>query len=228
MPNWATSRVTLSGNLSTIKEIQNKLATPYPSPHNPIDLITGEFLLWNIVKPNNLSAYLGEEQKAFAEIIKADPELAELNNLEIPNNSIMPDLMAKIHHDMETGEGWYEWNCRNWGTKWDIGQKAYVFYEMPRLLTQDDPINDPDEPELEVCYQMESAWSPPVEALDKLAEQYPTIQIDLISIDEGDCFACEVQWLDGNRFYEQDLEITHAFGMEFRGYCNLRCCNDYE
>jgi len=229
MPNWATSRVTLSGDLETIKEIQNKLATPYQSPHHADDIVAGVFLLWNIVKPTNLSAYLGEEQKVFAEIIKADPELTELNNLEIPNNSIMPDLMAKIHHDMETGEGWYEWNCRNWGTKWDIGQKAYVFYEMPRLLTQDDPINDPDEPELEVCYQMESAWSPPVEALDKLAEQYPTITIDLTSIDEGDCFACEVQWLDGSRYYEQDLEITHAFGMEFRGYCNLECCgSQYE
>ena len=69
MPNWATSRVTLSGNADTIKEIQNKLATPYTSPHDPEHIITGEFLLWNIVKPNNLSAYLGEEQKVFDQII---------------------------------------------------------------------------------------------------------------------------------------------------------------
>jgi hypothetical protein len=144
--------------------------------------------------------------------------------------------MARVLHEMATGEGWYEWNCRNWGTKWDLGEKAHLFYEMPRLYAQNDPRNEPDEPELEVCYEMESAWSPPVEALNRLAEQYPTITIDLVSIDENDCFAMEAQWFRvpvspyewSQQTYESDLDITHKLGMELRGYCNLDCCNNNE
>jgi hypothetical protein len=233
MPNWAYSKVTISGDMKEVSRLKEQVSQPYQDPHYPDKTNEGVFLLWNIVKPNNLSAYLGEEKAKFDELIGADPELAELNKLVLPDNN--SDLMARVIHDLATSDGWYEWNVRNWGTKWETGDKAVIEYELPIPLTNLD-FETPAEMALEITYRMETAWSPPVEALAKLAEQYPDVTISLTSIDESDCFAMEAQWfrvpISPSEFvpqtYESDLDITHKLGMDLRGYCNLDCCNQYE
>lgn len=231
MPNWAYSKVVLSGDLDRVTAVKNRLATPYQDPHDPTRTHEGVFLLWNIVKPNNLSAYTGEEKNIFDQIIANDPDLAELNKFVIPDDN--SDLMAKVQHELETGDGWYEWNVRNWGTKWETGDKAVIEYEMPIPLTDYEPdLTKPSPMALEITYRMETAWSPPVEALAQLSVQYPDVTISLTSIDENDCFAMEAQWFRvpvspyewSQQTYESDLDITHELGMDLRGYCNLRCC----
>lgn len=223
MPNWAYSKVTISGDRNEVSRLKEQVSQPYQDPHDPDRTNEGVFLLWNIVKPNNLSAYRGEERAKFDELVGADPELTELNKLVLPDNN--SDLVARVIHEMATSDGWYEWNCRNWGTKWDLGEKAYLEYELGGELFFDDT---PVETTLEIGYRLESAWSPPVEALCRLSEQYPNVVIDLASIDESDCFAMSANWSNGE-FNEQDEDITHEMGMELRGYCNLECCgNTYE
>ena len=225
MPNWAYSKVTLIGDYDTVTEIKNKLATPYTTPWAgetnwdnttiPAEQVEGVFLLWNIVKPDNLDTYLERDKKAFEQIVKADPDLVELDKADKTSKPFdTQEALVQILQERKTSDDWYNWNVRNWGTKWEITEKASVFYEMPT------------DTGLEICYRMESAWSPPAEALDHLARQYPDITINLSSIDESDCFAYEAQWLDGNKFYENEPEITHALGMDLRGYCNLECCNE--
>jgi len=220
MPNWAYSKVTIVGDHTEVATLKHKLAEPYADPHNPNKLVTGEFLLWNIVKPSNLSAYVGDEGKAFQEIINADPDLADLNKpAELPNDldTALDSLLPKILYEMATSDSWYEWNCRNWGTKWEVGSRAVCEFEM---TTPDD--------RYEITYRMETAWSPPFEALAKLAEQYPSITISLSSIDESDLFAMESEWSGGENIFADDIDITHEVGIELRGYCNLECCNEYE
>jgi hypothetical protein len=236
MPNWAYSKVTFMGDINEVSRLKEQVSQPYQDPHNPERTIEGVFLLWNIVKPTNLSAYLGEEQKAFDEIVKADPELAELNQLVTPEPE---NIMATIMRQMETSDSWYEWNCRNWGTKWDtVGDKAKIARQSVEYLTDlyNDDLSKPMPANLHLEYRMESAWSPPIEALQALADQYPDVVISLESIDESDNFAMSAQWFRipvspsefVPQFVEQDEEITHELGMELRGYCNLDCCNDYE
>ena len=226
MPNWAYSKVTLSGDHDTVFVIKEKLATPYITPWAgepdwngnpaPAEQIEGVFLLWNIVKPDNLYTYLEKDKKAFAKIVEADPDLVEVDKADKKETWDTGNIMAEILHQQATGQGWYEWNCRNWGTKWEIADKAVLEYELP---------NDTG---VEIGYRMESAWSPPAEALNHLAEQYPDISIGLVSIDESDCFAMSAFWINGELLGEQDEEITHEIGMDLRGYCNLGCCNEYE
>lgn len=235
MPNWAYSKVTISGDRNEVLRLKEQVSQPYQDPHDPKTTCEGVFLLWNIVKPTNLSAYLGEEQKAFDEIVKADPELAELNQLVIPEPE---NIMAQVIHSMATSDSWYEWNCRNWGTKWDLGSRAQIARESVEYLTDlhAGDLSKPMPMNLHLEYRLESAWSPPVEALSRLAQQYPDVVIDLVSIDENDCFAMSAQWFRipvspsefVPQFNEQDEDITHEMGMELRGYCNLKCCNEYE
>jgi len=239
MPNWASSKVTLIGDYDTVMAIKDRLATPYTTPWAgetnwdnttiPAEQVEGVFLLWNIVKPDNLDTYLERDKKAFEEIVKADPDLVAVDKADRTSTPFDANqALVQILQERKTSDDWYNWNCRNWGTKWEIGEKASIIYEMPTILAGEMGDTDPDTMpvSLEITYHLESAWSPPVEALDHLASQYPEITINLSSIDESDCFAYEAQWLDGNKFYENEPEITHELGMDLRGYCNLECCNE--
>jgi len=239
MPNWASSKVTISGDCNVVTEIKERLAKPYISPHSKdkSEREEGVFLLWNIVSPTNLRAYTGQEQKEFDEIIKANnlvPDTFEETKqaLEDKMSAFQDSLQdgsffAELQHKLATSDEWYEWNCRNWGTKWDTSGSV-LEYELPTYpAVSDTSIDEPMPMNLELGYRMETAWSPPYEALQKLAEQYPQVTISLVSIDENDLWAMSAQWADGQEFCE-DLEIDHEIGMELRGYCNLECCNDYE
>jgi len=225
MPNWASSKVTLIGDYDTVMAIKDRLAKPYTTPWAgetnwdnttiPAEQVEGVFLLWNIVKPDNLDTYLERDKKAFEQIVKADPDLVEIDKADRTSTPFdSNEALVQILQERKTSDDWYNWNVRNWGTKWEITDKASVFYEIPT------------DTGLEICYHLESAWSPPAEALDHLARQYPDITINLSSIDESDCFAYEAQWLDGDKFYENEPEITHELGKDLRGYCNLECCNE--
>jgi hypothetical protein len=238
MPNWASSKVTIVGDYDTVMAIKDRLAKPYTTPWageldwkgnpTPAEQVEGVFLLWNIIKPSNLDRYLERDKKAFDSIVKAEPDLVELDKADKSDTFDANQALVQILQERKTSDDWYNWNCRNWGTKWEIGEKASIVYEMPTILAGEMGDTDPDTMpvSLEITYHLESAWSPPVEALDHLASQYPDITINLSSIDESDCFAYEAQWIDGNKFYENEPEITHALGMDLRGYCNLECCNE--
>ena len=52
------------------------------------------------------------------------------------------------------GDGWYDWNVRNWGTKWDFGKDEYT----EAAVIEDN----------KVVISFNTAWSPPVEFYDKL------------------------------------------------------------
>ena len=56
---------------------------------------------------------------------------------------------------------WYDWNIKNWGTKWDIDGK---YSEI-----------DGDDYSFQVTF--ETAWSPPEQIYYALREKYPTVDI---------------------------------------------------
>jgi len=54
-------------------------------------------------------------------------------------------------------KNWYNWCVKNWGTKWDIEATLSV------------------EDKYELGYGFDSAWSPPVEAFEKISKKYPKL-----------------------------------------------------
>lgn len=69
----------------------------------------------------------------------------------------------------ETGcSGWYDWSCKNWGTKWGS-------YDFKRRASKPD----------QFVFEFQTAWSVPRPVLAKLAEMHPQLDIDTESIDEG-------------------------------------------
>ena len=69
-------------------------------------------------------------------------------------------------------DNWYDWNNRNWGTKWDV--EAYA--ESRTAPTS-------------IKYNFDSAWAPPIEAIKKIALLFPTLAFELEYCEPGMCFS---------------------------------------
>lgn len=69
----------------------------------------------------------------------------------------------KSENEDETTYNWYNWNITNWGTKWDVSSE----------------LSDLDGTETSLSYAFQTAWSPPIPALQKLSEQHPSAEISL-------------------------------------------------
>lgn len=87
-------------------------------------------------------------------------------------NAVKPDdLEAYEDNPSEDQSGfnhWYLWNIRNWGTKWDVRDEEVI-----------------DREEGHIAYQFNTAWSPPIEAITTLSEQFPTLDFNISYQEEG-------------------------------------------
>ena len=93
---------------------------------------------------------------------------------------------------------WYDWCVENWGTKWDLDGA------------------DCDRPsDKQVKYGFHSAWSPPLEALDKIAELFPKLKLEIIYDEPGMCF-------EGERVWENGAVIEDGFSQN-EDYTGILC-----
>lgn len=170
MPNWVFTTASVHGAADKIAEFREKARQPYKQYH--IDWKTNEpkettkeadLLFWNFIQPENKDAY-------FADAHGKRPEGYESWSTE-----------QKMAHDLKfTGEGWYDWNIRNWGTKWEA-----------------DGSLEQDEPEF-LQYRFDTAWSPAEGAFRAMVEQHPDLSFS---------FYCEEEQGWGVEFESEDGEL---------------------
>lgn len=120
------------------------------------------------------------------------------------------DLYHAIHDGSEDKTwGWYNWNCSNWGVKWDASDVHMTEYA-------DDHI----------AYSFSTAWGTPTEAMVTLSEQYPNVTLDLeweeeqgyggtLRFEKGECTVLD----------EYDIPNSHEELVSRKGYCY---CEDDE
>jgi hypothetical protein len=229
MPNWVENRLTITGDQDSLDKLREMVGKSYKTFHqdfmtNEINeaTIVGSFLLWNIASPTDLATYHGfTSDEEFAER-EARVEKAKQEQPESPEEFVkkldgvisnMPpmseDILSQFQREVETKQDWYHWNIREWGTKWEI--------DGAQLLVEEGKLK----------YAYSTAWSPPIQAIDKLAEMFPTLSFHSRFIDENDCFAGEVFWESGEQTYEHDIRIDHALKIEMYGDC-WACSNTLE
>lgn len=223
MPNWVENRLVITGNqdsLDRLRELVGQSYTTYSQDWNTNEVTQGEhkgvFQLWNIVSPTDLASYFGfksdekfAEEKRQREEASANIEPTQVGEviqvikeaLEKKVTFDMQESMAQFYQDIQTGQDWYHWNIREWGTKWEISQSTYT--ATPNKL----------------MYSYATAWSPPVEAINKLAELFPDLNFTSRFLDEGDNFAGEIHWEEGAQVFDTDLDINHGLKLEMYDYC---------
>jgi hypothetical protein len=99
-----------------------------------------------------------------------------------------------------SGNDWYNWNIRNWGTKWDVAVSNDEKYSDTELM---------EETKNSLAYRFNTAWSPPTEIIAKLSEQYPNLVFTL-SYEE------ETGWGGETVFEGGEGSDTESYGWKCR------------
>lgn len=78
----------------------------------------------------------------------------------------------------EQNEDWYPNNCEAWGTKWDVP------WDAVEELSELDRIED----ESTWILRFDTAWSPPVPWVCRVAARFPLLTFELSFVEFGMCF----------------------------------------
>jgi len=81
---------------------------------------------------------------------------------------------------------WYDWSVANWGTKWDVDPEGLEYTEDSDTAT--------------ISGWMDSAWSPPVEAVAAYGTENPDVSITLDFHEGGMCFVGQYVIENGEGF----------------------------
>ena len=144
MPNWCYNSLTIEGSEELIADVKRMLNRPFTQTHDSWNQTTGKMELADTLYPNPVFA--------FHNIYNHTQDgISDEEYLKQPDNKqpLEEALMFKGNH-------WYDWNVRNWGTKWDVAVSHNDEYPDTELT---------DESETFLAYRFNTAWSPPTEAI---------------------------------------------------------------
>lgn len=153
MPNWVYNSLQATGSVEDIAKLKSQLNQPFVRQHEQWNSETGQmefkdyhysnpvFAFWNIIKPTDMATYQ----------LQKDPN---------HDDSII---------DFK-GNNWYDWNVRNWGTKWDVAVGDEDKYPDTEITHDDVSV---------VAYRFNTAWGAPLQAIEMLSAQYPEIEFEL-------------------------------------------------
>lgn len=68
-------------------------------------------------------------------------------------------------------DNWYQWNCRNWGTKWDMIDAKFDDSDIAGDFGT-------------IVYEYATAWGPPIEFMKTASEMFPVL-IRFEGVEEG-------------------------------------------
>lgn len=76
-----------------------------------------------------------------------------------PSGLYLPFSLEKIVPMPESEkDNWYEWRCKNWGTKWELHPSECFVWTTTKSI----------------WYNFQSAWSPPLPVVERLSRHFPT------------------------------------------------------
>ena len=147
MPNYCTNNLTVTGDAKEIKRFHEAITAGELQAHEHFRILDNLFPTPKELK-DTTKGYYGEGTEK--QIKQEEMNKANLKKFGSPD--------------------WYEWNCKNYGSKWS---------DFDGMLGQ---ISDN-----EINATFMSAWSPIGEGIRNVSKQFPTLDF-VLSYDEG-CIA---------------------------------------
>lgn len=208
MPNWVHTTMTVTGHKQLLDKFQVKAAKPYTTTHTgtytdgkyDADAIStvvneSELSFWNFIAPIDLVAYYAPEKKSDNyETMSLDERMAEAMQFR--------------------GDNWYNWNVRNWGTKWDASD---VTFDEPTYHLTTGGVDG------ELVYHFSTAWSPADGAFRAMAEQHPNLEFEFVNVEEqGWGVVFEGKNGELNEVRSWDIPSSHQEWEDSGGECS-RC-----
>ena len=167
MPNWVYNGLTIEGNPEQVDKLVEQMNKPF------VDYI----------KPAGDLAY-GIQETKYINPIFSFRNIVSPTDLEA--YKAQPDFKAESEQN-----DWYSWNIRNWGVKWDV---AVAESNTSPDTYMEGPTSNGDN--LVVYYNFETAWGIPLQALEKLSSQFPSLLFTL-SYEEESGWGGELELLRG-------------------------------
>ena len=209
MPNWVYNGLTIEGPKESVIKLKEQMNTPFVDYiESNGDLAFGIkqrkysnpiFSFRNIIAPTDLEAY--KEQPVRSELPATDP-----------------NWWADIQEKSKTDNSWYNWNLRNWGTKWDVAVSNDNEYPNTYMEEAENGEN------YVVYYHFETAWGTPDVAISNLSSQYPDLLFTL-SYEEETGWGGEAEFLRGKIISqsEYDSQCRECDATDQMEYCENEC-----
>lgn len=159
MPNWVYNTMNVSGTKEDLIAFREKASKTRPDGLNTEDgsltYTEGdktELSFWNFIEPEDKPLYFGASDYK--------PEGYEAWSME-----------EKMAYSMKfSSNGWYDWNVREWGTKWDASEV--------------DLTDQTEEKSAYLNYSFSTAWSIPEPVFQAVVRQHPELEFDFYSEEE--------------------------------------------
>lgn len=192
MPNWVFNYLTVEGSPDTVNNLVEQVGKPITMP----------------VQSNGDLAYTVEDKHV------PEPVFSFWNIFPPTDLEAYPKQPDFSSEKPWSDNSWYNFNNREWGTKWDVAGQATMSSDV---ANGDNRV---------VVYQFDTAWAPPTEAIQKLSAQYPTLLITL-SYEEEQRWGGEIEFLAGKQTAESeyDWKCWECDG-EFSPYPDNEECED--
>jgi hypothetical protein len=202
MPNWVYNSLSIEGSKEDILAIKSQVSAPFTREHEQFNIKTGVMETKDYIFTNPIFA--------FWNIIKP----TDLETYRLQRDFSVEEMSF-------AGNNWYDWNVRNWGTKWDVAVSDEEKYMDTELM---------EEGEGFLAYRFNTAWSPPAEAITKLSIQYPTLNFNL-SYEEETGWGGEITLLNGfiTTVEEYGSKCKDCESLDTLEYCDNDCgeiCSD--
>ena len=152
MPNWVYNGLTIEGNPDSVNKLVEQMNKPFKDFIEPV----GDLAFNNNVRlyPNPVFAFRNIIAPTDLETYKEQPKRSKLDIND-------PNWWSDTMKVSSTDDSWYNWNNRNWGCKWDASSVELV-------------VDEENGENWVLVYKFDTPWAPPVPAMEKLSEQYPT------------------------------------------------------
>jgi hypothetical protein len=196
MPNWVFNNVSISGKEEDLKKFMEKAGKPYMTYHKGVRYQDAEGN-WKY-DADKIDEHLKESPISFMNF--ATPEDIDAY---FGASDYKPEGYDKLSTEERmavamrfSSDGWYDWNVRNWGTKWDACNPE---------ITSDDPSSG------SISYSFDTAWSPAEGAYRAMVEQHPELSFEF-HCEEEQGWGVEFEGTDGELSItnEWDIPETHA------------------
>ena len=194
MPNHVYNTVKLTGNYDDLHILKKLLSMP-----QPIQLAEGRLDFQDI---------------NFYSLISPDESIwEEYNGPEPKGRSLEESLKFASNH-------WYDWNIRNWGTKWNAYDKVVCHN-----------LDDESVDSYYITYEFNTAWSPPEGIMKALAKKIYELKLDISfhwTYEEEQGWGGVVENTSNGDVVEidsWDIPDSHAVMLSRKGECY---CEEYE
>ena len=186
MPNWVYNGLTIEGSPESIKRLVEQMNKPFKKIADNWNPETHAMEVKLYTYPNPVFDFHNIYNH----------EQAGISNEEYIKQ---PDHTLPIAEAMKfSGNHWYDFNVREWGTKWDVAVDPDNKYPDTYI---EGPTPNGDN--LVVYYNFNTAWSPPMPAIEKLSKQYPTLLFTL-SYEEEQGWGGECEFLRGEMISQSE------------------------